>query len=180
MNKRTKYRYIGNGHCKSTDPISNYRLLGACKLHTLSSSSYIRVKIPDDLELIKWECDEYSLTEDSRTISELGYDVIVKINGKWKVKNELKCIPLYRISAKMHELGYAITKENGYLPIPEYAQYLRDLELSLEKAKEDAKNYKKALDSHEICVDDLEYLDKKDILRVLKLYVQEKTGKAMV
>lgn len=176
MSRRTKYRYIGNGHCKQTDPISNYRLVGACKLHTFLASSYVRVKIPDDMVLEKWSCDEYSTTDDTRTIQELGYDIVVKINSKWKVMNELKHILPCDISKYMFESGYMITKEHGYLAIDDYKTYHDDLQKAIKKSINDAKETKRKLDAGEIMVDMLDYLDKKQILRILGLYVNEKMG----
>lgn len=173
-----KYRYIGNGHCKPTDKISDYRLIGGCKLNTLSSSSYIRVHIPDDLMLEKWSCDEYSTTEDTRTIEELGYDIIVKIKGKWKIMtDELQNIMPCDIHKYMHELGFYITKEHGYLSTKDYRKYQDDLQASIEKSIKDAKETKQQLDNGDVMVDMLEYLDKKQILRILRLYVGEHTGR---
>lgn len=177
---RKRYRYIGNGYCKPTDLICDYRLIGGCKLHTLVLADYIRVNIPDDLVLEKSACDEYSTTEDTRTIEELGYDVMVKIRGKWKIDNTLKGVEPHEISDVMFDRGFRCTKEHGYLSCEEYTEYLRKLQESASQKEEEAKKYKRALDNHEMFVDDLEHLHKKDILKVLKLYVKEKTGKRIV
>ena len=178
---RKKYRYIGNGMVTGKDRICDYRLIGGNLLSSLISAYFIRVHIPDDMVLEKWRCDSYSTTRDQRTIEELGYDVVVKINGKWKIMNELKDVEPHKIREVLHyKYNLNITKEHGYLNPEQYVEYLRNLQTAIDEAAERANENKRALDNHEMFVDDLEYLDKKDILRVLKLYVREKTGRSMV
>ena len=101
---------------------------------------------------------------------------MVKIRGKWKIDNTLKGIEPHEIHKVMYNRDFVNTKEHGYLPRAEYAEYLRKLEESIHQKEDKAREHKRQLDQHEILVDDLEYLDKKDILRILKLYVQEITG----
>lgn len=84
-----KYRYITCGTCKPSDPICHFRLISHRYIGSVqkeAGSIYIRVRIPDDLQLEKWSCDEYSTTEDTRSIKELGYNYVVTMwNGKRKV-----------------------------------------------------------------------------------------------
>ena len=175
---RKRYRYIGNGNVTAKDKICDYRLIGGNLLNGLISADFVRVHIPNDLVLEKWRCDSYSTTDDQRTIEELGYDIIVKINGKWKIMNELKAVEPHKIREVLHyKYGLNITKEHGYLNSEQYVEYLRNLQTAIDEAEAKAEEHKHALDNHEMSVDDLEYLDKKDILRVLKLYVKEKTGR---
>lgn len=49
---RKKYRYICCGTAKITDKISDFRLIGGNQLQ--NQSSILRVKIPNDLELVKY------------------------------------------------------------------------------------------------------------------------------
>lgn len=100
----TKYRYITNGAAKPSDMICHYRLIGGRNM--LSAQSCIRVKV-NDVELEKWSCDPYSTTEDKRTLEKLGCDIMVRINWKLTVRNDLKRGPdAPSISEQMHALGY--------------------------------------------------------------------------
>ena len=178
---RKRYRYIGNGCVTGNDKICDYRLIGGNQLSSLSSSDFIRVTIPDDLVLEKRSCDPYSTTEDERTIEELGYDVLVKINGKFKIMNELKGIEPHMFDKVMREkYDMVIAGKNGYVNIERYHEYLRELQDAIDEAEEKAKEHKRKLDNHEMFVDDLKHFDTNDILRVLKLYVKEKTGRRIV
>ena len=117
--RRPIYRYITCGIVNPDDPINIYRLIAGNKI--ADSGDCIRVRIPDDMKLTKWSCDSYSGTTDTRTLNELGYDVLVKINGKWIVRNDLKGIQphaIYEVMDKeglhpFEDLGYA-TSERGY------------------------------------------------------------------
>lgn len=84
-----RYRYITCGSCKPGDPICNFRLLSHRVIGSVqkeAGSVYLRVQIPEDLELEKHACDEYATTEDTRTIKELGYNYAVTMwNGKRKI-----------------------------------------------------------------------------------------------
>lgn len=87
-----RYRYI-KASCTPTDKICKFRLLSHRIINTLThypGDKIFRVYIPDDLKLEKYSCDIYATTEDTRTIEELGYDIIITMwNGKQKiVKNE--------------------------------------------------------------------------------------------
>ncbi len=82
-----KYRYI-IASCKPTDKICEFRLISHREINkgaNYPGKKIYRVRIPDNLILNKWSCDTYATTEDTRTIEELGYDVIVIMwNGKRK------------------------------------------------------------------------------------------------
>ena len=91
-----KYRYIGCGIAKSTDKISDFRLIGGSQLFP-ENRVVLRVVIPDDLKLSKYSCDNYSTTEDPRTLEELGCDVMIRINGRWIIKNNLKHLSINEI-----------------------------------------------------------------------------------
>lgn len=95
MKRLKKYRYIGCGIAKSTDRISDFRLIGGSQL--LEERVVLRVIIPDDLKLSKYSCDNYSTTEDTRTLEELGCDVMVWINGRWIIRNDLKHLSINEI-----------------------------------------------------------------------------------
>lgn len=96
MKHLKKYRYISCGIAKPTDKISDFRLIGRSQLFP-EERVVIRVIIPDDLKLSKYSCDNYSTTEDSRTLEELGCDIMVKVNGKWIVKNNLKHLSINEV-----------------------------------------------------------------------------------
>lgn len=74
-----RYRYI-LAKCEPSDPICNYRLVSSAYIASVAREPgrvYIRVWIPDDMKLHKAACDIYSTTDDTRTIKELGYDLIM-------------------------------------------------------------------------------------------------------
>ena len=96
MKHLKKYRYIGCGIAKSTDKISDFRLIGGNQLFP-EERVVLRVAIPDDLKLSKYSCDNYSTTEDPRTLEELGCDVMIRINGRWIIKNDLKHLSINEI-----------------------------------------------------------------------------------
>lgn len=79
-----RYRYIASGTARFSDPISEFRLLSANQLNGIHTHSVIRVKIPDDVPLYK--DDRYSECPDSRTLEDLGCDILVRINGHYKVR----------------------------------------------------------------------------------------------
>lgn len=87
----SRYRYILTGVVKGSDKISDFRLIGGKHIKAeYKSASGLRVQIPDDLLLEKWSFDVYSTTDDSRTLDELGYDVMIWNGKKWVKHNELK------------------------------------------------------------------------------------------
>ncbi len=96
MKHLKKYRYISCGIAKSTDKISDFRLIGGSQLFP-EERVVLRVVIPDDLKLSKYSCDNYSTTEDPRTLEELGCDVMIRINGRWIIKNDLKPLSINEI-----------------------------------------------------------------------------------
>lgn len=96
MKRLKKYRYISCGIAKSTEKISDFRLIGGSQLFP-EERVVLRVIIPDDLKLSKYSCDNYSTTEDPRTLEELGCDVMVRVNGKWIIKNNLKHLSINEI-----------------------------------------------------------------------------------
>ncbi|MBP1308989.1 hypothetical protein JOD82_002009 [Paenibacillus sp. 1182] len=88
---RKQCRYVLNGCAVGSDPISDFRLIAGNNVKSKYDGSIaLRVNIPADLELTKYSCDPYSTTNDKRTLDELGYDVLVWREGKWKVVNQYK------------------------------------------------------------------------------------------
>ena len=74
-----RYRYI-LAKCEPSDSICDYRLLSSTYIASVAREPgrvYVRVWIPDDMKLYKSACDIYSTTDDTRTIEELGYDLIM-------------------------------------------------------------------------------------------------------
>lgn len=85
-----RYRYITSGIALGEHKISDFRLIGGNNIN--AEYKALRVTIPDDLELEKLSCDSYSTTKDTRTLDELGYDVLIwsEKDRKWVAHNELK------------------------------------------------------------------------------------------
>ncbi|MEE3344639.1 MAG: hypothetical protein VZS44_11135 [Bacilli bacterium] len=81
------FRYILCGVCNPTDPLSDYRLIGNNQIG--QSADMIRVEIPDNVELQKWSCDSYSTTDSKVRIKDLNPKVLIRINGKLHINEEL-------------------------------------------------------------------------------------------
>lgn len=82
-----KHRYIFCGVVWEDPRLSSYRLIRGL---TYSGGHFIRVNIPDDVELNHYSGDGYSTTYDERSIHELGCDCYFLYNGKWRKFNWLK------------------------------------------------------------------------------------------
>lgn len=85
---RHRYRYITNGSCELNARISSFRLashieISRCTLY--AGKTFWRVEIPEDMQLVKYSCDNYSTTDDQRLIRELSpVRIIISWNGKWR------------------------------------------------------------------------------------------------
>lgn len=82
-----KHRYIFCGVVWENPEICNYRLISK---PTYSNGEFVRVNIPDDLELSHYTGDGYSTTDDKRTVHELGCDCYILFKGRWRKFNYLK------------------------------------------------------------------------------------------
>lgn len=90
MGKR--YRYIAASAIMPRDRICKFRLFSAKYLNVVGKNNHIlvRVELPDNVKMLKDLFGTYTQTNDIRRIMDFNYDVIVRINRKWVVKNELK------------------------------------------------------------------------------------------
>lgn len=83
-----RYRYI-TAKCSLKDPICHFRLVSSRYIGKICREPgriYYRILIPNDMVLKKFDCDEYSTTDDTRKIGDLIYDQVVTMwNGKRKV-----------------------------------------------------------------------------------------------
>lgn len=127
-----RYRYILCGVVNMDDPVSNYRLIGASAIH--GECDMIRIEIPDDMELEKWSCDNYSTTSDKRLVKDFNPIMLVKINKRWYKKPELNNCQPHLVHEVMEDLGFRPVFHYGYLnkkwyhkwwerEIPHYDQY---------------------------------------------------------
>ena len=69
-----RYRYITSPTAEKDSPIKGFRLISNVVLSRLdlyTGYTYIRICV-DDVSLTKYSCDDYSTTEDTRTLGELG------------------------------------------------------------------------------------------------------------
>ena len=82
-----KHRYILCGVIWENPEICNYRLVSK---PTYSLGEFVRVNIPNDLELDSYPGDGYSTTSDKRTVHELGCDCYILFKGRWRKFNYLK------------------------------------------------------------------------------------------
>lgn len=85
-----RYRYITAGIVHMDDQVNQFRLVAGNKLGMLRNTlTMLRVTIPDDMELTKYDCDEYSTTDDTRQIVELHPLPMSRVNGRLKAFPEL-------------------------------------------------------------------------------------------
>lgn len=82
-----KHRYIFSGVVWEKPEICYYRLISKT---TYSLGQFVRVNIPNDLILNSYSGDGYSITDDKRTVHELGCDCYILFNGCWRKFNYLK------------------------------------------------------------------------------------------
>ena len=82
-----QWRYILSGGVKPTDILADFRLYPANRIDHASEA--IRVPV-DDVELEQVQGNSYARTRDTRTLNQIGYDVLVRVNWKLQVKDALR------------------------------------------------------------------------------------------
>lgn len=113
-----RYRYITCGITAPDDALNKYRLIGAINIG--SQSSAIRVTLPDDIELEKWDPDGYSTTTATIKLRELDPKVIVRFNKQMKTDNTLTALWLenkiqpYEFCQYFQKQGF-VPSQYGYL-----------------------------------------------------------------
>lgn len=170
---RQIYRYITASSVKPSSRICDYKLIGGNQLSNDDGrdSIVIRVRVPDDMKIEKLSCDSYSTTEDERTIEELGYDILVRINGQLIVRNDLKGYTRDEQSSILTEKeGLYLTKD-GYVSRERYKEYLKRIQEESIKKEHETERIINELDNKQCDVHDLEYVQKSILLNVLKHYV---------
>lgn len=124
--KRPRYRYIRAGVVDFDDPVSSYRLVSHANM---GDSNCYRIRIPDDLALEKYACDCYSTTQDTRSMNELGYDVMVKIDDCWCVRNDLRGLNPREIYSRMMRAGLYRVPKLGYLTQHRYKLWAKEVRM---------------------------------------------------
>lgn len=180
---RKKYRYICCGTAKITDKICEFRLIGGSQLK--NKSTVIRVEIPSDMELTKYSCDNYSTTEDTRTLEELGCDVMIRFNGKWLIRNNLSSLQLCDVYTELFinakDDSRLYPTKIGYMDIQHYREYMDELSKKAKETSERADELKTLLKKSPVVY--AEYLNgasKEELIKIIKLYVNEKLGKELL
>lgn len=168
-----RYRYIASGLARFSDPISQFALLSANQLNGIHTHSVIRVKIPDGVPLYK--DGEYSECPDSRTLEDLGCDILVRINGHYKVRNDLKHLSLSEIGDWLSNNGYFITF-NGYTDKIGYKKWMKQLEEKYIERHNYAVEMKTKMEENPAYISCLTS-DPATLQEIIRLYVSEKTGK---
>ena len=85
------------------------------------------------MSLTKWVCDPYSTTEDTRNLNEIGYDIMVKFNGRWVVRNDLKPMQPGEIYESMTKVMFRYVRKLGYLTQEQYDAYFRERNARIRK-----------------------------------------------
>lgn len=154
------YRYVLSNDVKINEPICSYRISKGHSDTVRSMSIAVRVHMPKDLKLeieVNQDgdsCEVYYITKDQRSIEELSYEVVVRINGKWNVDSSLSKMTFADIHKTMCNNGFILT-ENGYVRM-------------------DTNTIKEKLNNGTMATMDLGHFDQNQILNVLESYVQEK------
>lgn len=95
-----RYRYILGGIVDIHAPMHHFRLIAGNSIKPdYHGKTAIRFQLPEDMELTKYSCDSYSTTEDTRTLSQIGYDVLGyhALKKRWIVINDYKGIQPHAI-----------------------------------------------------------------------------------
>lgn len=78
-----RYRYILCGVVRPEDKLSEFRLVAANKIPD-TEHTVIRVTIPENVKLTKWNCDAYSTAEDTDVrIKDCGPVPMVRYCARW-------------------------------------------------------------------------------------------------
>jgi hypothetical protein len=116
---KTRYRYILADTPSLKGSISNFKLYPGNKLGPMVNL-LVRVHIPEDMELTRRSYAYYSVTKDDRTLEDLGYDVLVKFDSKWKIQNILKGKSFVQMINELKKGGYEELGMYGWLTRLEY------------------------------------------------------------
>ena len=123
-----RHRYIFCGVVNGTDKVSSFRLISNITKYSLGHC--VRVNIPDNMELDYFPGDGYNtVSEDERTLDEVGWDCYFLFKGKWRKFNYLKQFwPCYWSSVLEYIFGlYDCDDEIGWTDDVEvYKKYLND------------------------------------------------------
>ena len=82
-----KYRYISTGLASPDDRLSDFSLISGREMGGFSD--FIRIEVPDDIKLERWNCDLYSTTDSDVLLGDLNPKVAARFNGKIKTDKEL-------------------------------------------------------------------------------------------
>lgn len=118
-----RYRYITTGVVSPIDKLSAFRLVGGNQLY--GEFDAIRVTIPEDVELIKYDSDNYSTTECDMLLKDLDPKFLVRINGRLREDAELTDKWL-REEVAPHQTG-AYMKQHGYYSYIRFGHITRDM-----------------------------------------------------
>lgn len=86
--KRKRYRYIVAGLCSPSDPVNKFSLLSKQVL-AASYDHCIRIELPDDIKLIKYNWDDYSSTKSDMKIEDMNPKAMYLKYGGWRIDEKL-------------------------------------------------------------------------------------------
>ena len=129
---RKRYRYIPVTEIMPSDYICKYSLISSKYLRMMSERFPImlRIELTDNIKMAIYNAGAHLAIDDKRRIMDFNYDVIVLIDGRWVVKNELKpSKPNVLIAANEVEVLHNQLKLHrtiyGYLTRSYYEKYIR-------------------------------------------------------
>lgn len=130
MGKR--YRYIPVTEIMPSDYICKHNLLSSKYLRMMSERFPImlRIELTDNIKMAIYNAGAHLVADDKRRIMDFNYDVIVLIDGRWVVTNELKpskpnaLIAANEVEVLHNQLNLHRTTY-GYLTRLYYDKYIR-------------------------------------------------------
>ena len=131
---RKRYRYSKSSGITPFNTINELFLIcgsskGKLRLLCERCPVLVRIEIPDDMVLIHDNSYGVDYTEDRRTLEELNYDIVVLINNKFVVRNDLKSRLRNNVirsaeNVLVHE-DHMIRTGNGLVTKEHYEKYNR-------------------------------------------------------
>lgn len=128
VKSKKQFRYLTDMVINLKKPISKYQLFTQKGLKDVVHA--IRITMPKSIKMtrVKDEKNDYYTTKSKKTLNDLEYDIVVKINGVWTVKNELKGIVPHKFKNELRKQHiYPTQTEYGYMTQKKYGEYLNSL-----------------------------------------------------
>ena len=112
--RNPNYKYIIDYKADSDKPIKNYLLYSTNQIKKANFAMRIKANF---LKYFKKNNQNAYVTKDIRTVKEIGFTPMVRINGKLCIKKELCDIPLTQWKEAMEKEDYIYYEDKGFIKI---------------------------------------------------------------